>query len=196
MRSVIRGIRKPQKILKEIEEASRGQFLPIIGPKKGKLLVELIKKHKPKRVLEVGTLVGYSSILIAQNMPKGGKIVSIEISPKMAKVARENLREASLDHIVEVKAGNALDIIPRLKGNFDFLFLDAAKEEYFDYLREAESKLEKEAIIVADNVKMFADDMKEYLDYVRIGGKYESKTFDFGSDAMEVSKLAASSNEK
>ena len=178
-----------ESVLKEIEKASEGQFLPIIGPKKCRLLVDLIKKYKPKRVLEVGTLVGYSAILMAQNLPKGGRIISIEIDSDTAKIARENIERAGFDHLVDVKLGDAVIVIPTVKDKVDFLFLDAAKEEYRQYLKLAESKLNKNAVVVADNVKMFEADMKDYLDYVRRSGKYESKTYDLGSDAVEVSIL-------
>ena len=180
---------KPNDVLKEIGKLSEGTFLPIIGPKKGKLLVDLIKKYQPMRVLEVGTLVGYSSILMAQNLPRGGRIISIEIDSDMAKIARENIERVGFDHLVDVKLGDATKLIPTVKDKVDFLFLDAAKEEYMQYLKLAESKLNKNAVVVADNVKMFADGMKDYLDYVRGSPKYESKTYDFGSDAMEVSIL-------
>jgi predicted O-methyltransferase YrrM len=74
-----------------------------------------------------------------------------------------------------------------LTGKFDMVFIDAAKEEYFDYLKLMEKKLHKGSVIVADNAGIFADQMKEYLDNVRSSGKYTSKYMPFGEDGVEVS---------
>ena len=178
---------KADKVLKEIEKTSVRQFLPIVGPDKGKVLVDVIKKYKPKRVLEVGTLVGYSAILMSQHLAAGGKVVSIEINAQTAKIAKDNIKKAGFESKVDVVIGDAIETIPKLKGTFDILFLDAAKEEYLDYLKTAEDKLSKNTIVVADNVKVFEDAMKDYLDYVRGSGKYKSKTYDTGHDAIEVS---------
>lgn len=176
------------RILADIEEQSKYTFLPIIGPQKGKILVDAVKKHRPKRILEVGTLVGYSAILISQHLSESGKITTIEINPQIAKIAKENFKNAGVEKIIDLKIGDAIDIIPTLASPFNLLFLDAAKEEYLQYLKLAESKLSKNAVVVADNVGMFVDAMSDYLDYVRNSVKYESRTIDFGFDAVEVSQ--------
>lgn len=178
---------KSGKVLREIEEQAKHTFLPIIGPEKGKVLVDIVKKYQPKRILEVGTLVGYSTILMSQYLPRGRKIITIEINPQIAEVAKENFKRAGVDNLIDLKVGDALKIIPTLTGLFDLLFLDAAKEEYLNYLKLAEGKLSKNAIVVADNVGMFVNAMQDYLDYVRNSPKFESKTIDFGFDAVEVS---------
>ncbi|MBI2326820.1 class I SAM-dependent methyltransferase [Candidatus Curtissbacteria bacterium] len=129
---------KPQEVLNKLEAQTKDQFLPIIGPVKGKVLVDVVKKHKPKRVLEIGTLVGYSAILMNMHLQRGSKITTIEIDPKTAIIAKSNFKKAGIAAMVDLKVGNALDVIPKLVGPFDLLFLDAAKEEYFDYLILAE----------------------------------------------------------
>jgi len=83
--------------------------------------------------------------------------------------------------------GDAIKVIPKLTGKFDMVFIDAAKEEYFDYLRLVEKKLHKGSVVVADNAGIFADQMKEYLDYARSSGKYASKYMPFGEDGVEIS---------
>jgi predicted O-methyltransferase YrrM len=86
-----------------------------------------------------------------------------------------------------VHVGNALSVIPHLSGRFDMVFLDAAKGEYLEYLRRAEGRLKKNGVVFADNVKMFASEMQDYLDYIRNSGKYKSENIDVGFDAVEIS---------
>lgn len=173
-----------QKILEEIEEISKNQFLPIIGPVKGQVLAKLITKKRPKKILEVGTLVGYSAMLMAMHVPKA-KIITIEKSPGLAKIAKRNVAKAGLSKRIKVVQGDALEVIPRLRAGFDFIFLDAEKSEYLQYLRLAEIKMNKKCIVIADNVKIFANTLSEYLAYVR--KRYKSRACDFGFDAVEVS---------
>jgi predicted O-methyltransferase YrrM len=174
-------------VLKDIERLASQYDLPIIGPEKGKVLVGALKRYRPRQVLEVGTLVGYSSILMGQHLPEGGTITTIEIDPERATLAREYFKEAGLSERINLLIGPALKVIPRLHGPFGMLFLDAAKGEYYRYLKASEPKLDKHAIVVADNVKIFKNQLGDFLGYVRESGKYRSRTFDFGFDAVEVS---------
>jgi len=176
-----------KKVLKDIEKNSKKMSWPIVGPKKGKLLEKLIKHYKPKNVLEVGSLVGYSTILMAQHLPKGGKLTTIEINPEFGAIAQKNLDKAGLKKSVDLMLGDAMSVIPKLTGAFDMVFLDAAKDEYYNYLLLAENKLSPNAIVVADNVKIFEDELRDYLDYVRQNANYNSENYEFGDDAMEVS---------
>jgi len=86
-----------------------------------------------------------------------------------------------------VITGDAIQVIPKLKGIFDFAFIDAEKTEYLDYLRLAEDKLRKGTVIVADNAGIFAKQMRDYLDYVRASGNYSSKYVQVGVDGLEIS---------
>jgi predicted O-methyltransferase YrrM len=174
-------------VLREIEELSKKTFLPIIGRKKGKYLVDTMKRFDVKRVLEVGTLVGYSAILIARNLPKEGEVVTIERNPESARLAKENTRKAGLANKIEVHIGDALTVIPGLDGTFDMVFLDATKSEYLDYLKLSETKLKEHGVVFADNVKIFAREMRDYLAYVRNSGKYESEYVDVEFDRVEIS---------
>ncbi len=174
----------PPEVLAMIEKETKG---PIVGREKGKLLEDLVKEKKPARILEIGTLVGYSAILMAQHLPENGEIVTLEIYPQNAEKSRSNIRLAGLEKKISVVVGDAADTIPKLEGKFGMAFIDAAKDEYRDYLRLMEKKLEKGAVVVADNAKIFAAQMEDYLDYVRKSGKYKSKFHDFGFDGVEVS---------
>lgn len=178
---------KTELILREIEKRANTEFLPIVGPEKGRVLAEEVRKARPKRVLEVGTLIGYSAILMGKELDETAQLITIEIHAEEAETAEENIRKADIPPKVEVITGNALQVIPELTGCFDFVFIDAEKTEYIDYLRLAEDKLDEGTVIVADNAGIFAKQMKDYLDYVRTSGKYRSKYVPVGVDGMEIS---------
>ena len=178
---------KAGEVLKKIETMTEEEFLPIIGPEKGKVLVKVIHETKPKRILEIGTLIGYSAVLMAKELDADARITSIEIHAGEAKTARENIAKADVRPKIDVMVGDAIKVIPKLTGKYDMVFIDAAKEEYFDYLKLVEKKLHKGSVVVADNAGIFADQMKEYLDYVRSPGSYTSEYMRFGEDGVEVS---------
>jgi len=201
------------KVLAEIEEKAKKDFLPSIGPIKGKIIEDVIKDHKPKKVLEIGTLHGYSAILIANTMLDYiyGKensdidfkssepiLISVEKDEKLAIIARNNIENSRLSKLIQVINGDAIEEIPKLKSKskFSMIFLDATKSEYLKYLQliEEYGLLSKRAVVVADNVIIYENEMKDYLDYVRYSGKYVSRTtkttLEFSKnvgDALEVS---------
>jgi len=163
---------RAEKVLREIEGVARGKrFLPIVGPSRGQILVRVVREIKPKRVLEIGTLVGYSAILMGKELSGDAHLITIEIDANTARMAEENIRMAKIPLTVEVMVGDALEIIPKLGGKFDLVFIDAEKSEYLDYLQLVEDKLHKGSVIVADNV----EHTPPYLDYVRSSGKYSSR---------------------
>jgi predicted O-methyltransferase YrrM len=178
---------KAAAVLNDIEKISAIQGLPIIGPQKGRVLVDAVKRYKPKNILEIGTLVGYSSILMSGYLADGGRITTIDINPEIVDVAEENLEEAGLSGKVDFLVGDAVELIPKIDGPFDMLFLDAAKEDYLQYLLLSERILSPRAVVIADNVGIFSDVLSEFLDYVRHSGGYKSQNIDFGFDAVEVS---------
>jgi predicted O-methyltransferase YrrM len=178
---------KSEEILKEIEEFAEKKFLPIIGPDKGKIMAKKIKETHPKRVLEIGTLIGYSAILIGKELTEDSCIVTIEIHKKEAKAARNNILRAQIPAKVQIINGDAKEKIPELKGPFDFVFIDAEKTEYYEYLRLTEEKIHKGTVIVADNAGIFAEQMVDYLNYVRKSGKYKSTYIQVGQDGIEIS---------
>jgi predicted O-methyltransferase YrrM len=175
------------KVLELIEKASEKNFLPIIGPNKGKYLATEVRMAKPKRVLEVGTLIGYSAILMGKEMDAEAEIITIEIHRDEAELARQNIVRAKIPAKVQIINGNALQVIPSLKGPFDFAFIDAEKNEYYQYLKLIEDKLRKGAVVFADNAGVFADQMCDFLDYVRKSGKYQSRYIQVGGDGVEIS---------
>ena len=177
---------KAVNMLRKIEKRAHNEFLPIVGPEKGRFLAEEVRNAKPKRVLEVGTLIGYSAILIGKELDEKAHLITIEIHADEAKSAEENIRKAAISPKVKVIAGDAIQVIPRLEGVFDFVFIDAEKIEYRDYLRLVEDKLRKGTVIVADNAGIFEDQMADYLDYVRTSGTYRSRYVSVGVDGLEI----------
>ena len=165
---------KPEEVLGSIEAVSRSKGWPIIGPKRGSILDEVVEAHRPGRILEVGTNVGYSAIRMARHLSKGQMLTCVEISEDMAKLARTNFAKAGVSDRVEVLVGDALRVLPTLKGSLDMVFLDAVKVDYLTYLKSVERLLHKGSVVVADNVKAFATEIKPYLDYVRNSGAYSS----------------------
>jgi predicted O-methyltransferase YrrM len=185
-------------LLRELEQIAKKEQLPSIGPLKGKIISDVIKKYKPASILEVGTLHGYSAILMGNLLPDdGGKLITIEIDRNLAIIATNNIEKAGLSDKIKVICNDALEVIPML-GNykFDMVFLDAIKSQYLSYLRLLEEKnlLKEESIVVADNVILYETEMKDYLQYVRNSGYYQSHTtettLEFNKnvkDALEIS---------
>ena len=201
--------KKVLDVLSEIEEIAKKDSLPSIGPIKGEIIEDIIKKYKPKRILEIGTLHGYSAILMGNflldkdndsndNTTKEIIITCLEIDKNLANIAKKNIEKAGLSDRIEVITGDALKIIPTLNNHyrFDLVFIDAVKNHYLRYLKLVEDNnlLNKKSVVVADNVLIYEKEMKDYLDYVRNSGRYNSytteTTLEFTKevkDALEVS---------
>jgi predicted O-methyltransferase YrrM len=181
-------------VLREIEEMGKRSFIPSIGPVKGRILADVVRDLKPRKILEVGSLYGYSAILIAKNSPAGAEITTVEKSPEHARITEQNVERAQLENQIKIIQGDAKEILPKLPGPFDLVFLDAEKSQYLDYLNAVENKLHQGTVIVADNVGVFKDQMTNYLNYVRNTGRFKSRTVDTllefsdtTKDAMEIS---------
>jgi predicted O-methyltransferase YrrM len=139
-------------------KASDAAGLPTIAvaPNQGKLLHILAKSIKAKKILEIGTLGGYSTIWLARALPKDGHLVTLEFDPKHATVARANIAHAGLTQKVKVRVGRAVDSLQQLEtehhGTFDLIFIDADKPGYPEYLRWALKFSHSGTMIIADNV--------------------------------------------
>ncbi|MCW0212657.1 MAG: O-methyltransferase [Pseudonocardia sp.] len=125
-----------------------------VSPVQGKFLHLLVRVAGARRVLEIGTLGGYSTIWLARGLPEGGRVVTLEYSPAHAAVARANLARAGLSDVVEVREGAALDLLPGLVDEepFDLVFVDADKESNTEYLDWAVRLARPGATVVVDNV--------------------------------------------
>ena len=138
------------------QEAARAADLPAISVSapQGKFLHLLARIQGARRILEIGTLAGYSTIWLARALPAGGRLVTLEFDPKHAEVARANIARAGLSEVVEVRVGRAIDALPKLAGEppFDFIFIDADKPGTTDYFNWAMKLSRRGTVIVIDNV--------------------------------------------
>ena len=123
-----------------------------VSPTQGKMLHLFARMVRARRVLEIGTLGGYSAIWLARALPADGELVSLEIDPTRAELARKNLAHAALDGIAQVRVGAALDTLPSVRGPFDLVFIDADKPNNANYFRAAVDLLRPGGVIVVDNV--------------------------------------------
>jgi predicted O-methyltransferase YrrM len=148
----------PDPALQAAHAAARAAGLPAIevSPTQGRLLELLVRLSAARRVLELGTLGGQSTIALARGLPEGGSVVTLEIDPRFAEVARASLDAAGVGGAVEVRVGPALQSLAQLEaegaGPFDLIFIDADKQTYPDYLPWALTLSRPGTLIVADNV--------------------------------------------
>jgi predicted O-methyltransferase YrrM len=140
-----------------LESSTAAGLPPIhVAPNQGKLLQILARAHGARKILEIGTLGGYSTIWLARALPSGGRLISLEVDPKHAEVARANIARAGLDKVAEVRLGPALDTLPKLQaeglGPFDLIFIDADKPNNAAYFEWAMKLSRIGSLIVVDNV--------------------------------------------
>jgi predicted O-methyltransferase YrrM len=136
-----------------LSAADQAGLPPIsVSPAHGKLLLLLARTLGAKRILEIGTLGGYSAIWLARALPPGGQLITLEAVEQHAAVARQNIERAGLSALVEVRVGQALDTLPRLDGPFDLTFIDADKQNNPEYFRWALKLSRVGSLIIVDNV--------------------------------------------
>jgi caffeoyl-CoA O-methyltransferase len=130
-----------------------------VGPSEGRLLYLLLRMINAKKVVEVGTLVGYSAIQMARALPADGHLYSIEFDPKHADVARKNIERAGLADRITVIVGAGVDVLPTLEqhGPFDAVFIDADKQNYDRYGQWATQHLRKGGLVLGDNAYLFGE---------------------------------------
>ncbi len=152
----------------------------------------LLKIHKSKNILEIGTSTGYSTLWFADAIPRNSKIITIEKNQKKIEIARKNFSKAGVSDIIEIKQGIAKDVLIQLskfrKSNphkhFDFIFIDADKEEYSSYFDICLPMLKKGGIIAADNIifpRRFQKHIKKYLNHIKGIQHIESITISIGN---------------
>jgi caffeoyl-CoA O-methyltransferase len=123
----------------------------MVGPVEGQVLQMLVFLGSARRVLEIGTFTGYSALSMAAGLPDGGQIVTCEVDPRHAEVARRHIASSPFADRIEVRLGRALDTVRGLDGPFDLVFIDADKAGYVDYYEAVLPKLAPRGVIVADN---------------------------------------------
>ena len=153
--------------LSDLGKSARRRKVPVIRPEMEQLLQLLLRLQKPQRILEIGTAIAYSALLMSRFLPASGKLLTIERNPVMQQEAVENIEAAKawlaeqtssgqIESIqpdkIELRFGDAAQLLPELKGTFDFIFLDSAKAQYIHFLPELVRLLPKGGLLVTDNV--------------------------------------------
>ena len=140
-----------------IEKEALADGVPIIRKEMGNLLKVLLLLKQPQKILEVGTAVGYSSILMSENMPENCRITTIENYEKRIPVAKNNFKRAGKEEVITLLEGDAMDILKELDGTYDFIFMDAAKGQYINFLPELLRLMPAGGLLISDNVLQEGD---------------------------------------
>ena len=143
--------------LNQIEKEARADEVPIIRTETQSLLRFLMAAHRPVKILEVGTAVGFSALLMLQYAPEGSHITTIEKYEKRIPVAKENFKRDGREEQVTFLCGDATDILKGLTGEYDFIFMDAAKAQYIHFLPEVVRLLKEGGLLLSDNVLQDGD---------------------------------------
>lgn len=144
-------------------EASHAQPHMMSGHLQGQFLEIISKIVQPKRILEIGTMVGYSTICLAKGLAVDGVLHTIEMREQDAAIARDNVNRAGMQDRIQLHVGNALDIIPQLQEDWDLVFIDADKPGYEKYYQLLKPRLRTGALILADNVLFHGDVLEEEI---------------------------------
>ncbi len=155
------------KVLDEIEREALDTYVPIIRKEMQSFLKLLLAMTRPKRILEVGTAVGFSAILMAEYTPDPCEIVTIENYEKRIPIARENFRRAGREDCITLIEGDAAEVLPTLSEPFDFIFMDAAKGQYIHFLPEIFRLLKTGGTLVSDNVLQDGDIIESHYAVTR-----------------------------
>ena len=144
-------------VCNEIEKEALADGVPIIRKEMGNLLKVLLLLKQPQKILEVGTAVGYSSILMSENMPENCRITTIENYEKRIPVAKNNFKRAGKEEVITLLEGDAMDILKELDGTYDFIFMDAEKGQYINFLPELLRLMPAGGLLISDNVLQEGD---------------------------------------
>ena len=198
------SLEKPNNSVLEIEQQAHIDGVPIIRKEMESFLRVMLTITKPKRILELGTAVGYSAILMSEAIEKDASIITIENYEKRIVQARDNFKKADKEDVITMLEGDAMEIMPGLEGDsFDFVFMDAAKAQYIHFLPEVMRLMKKGAVLITDNVLQEGDiiqskyvvrrrdrtihkRMREYLEVVKNHPELETTIVPIG-DGITIS---------
>lgn len=199
---------KLRAVLTEMEAYAENHNVPIINRDSAQLFSKIAAEANPKLVLEIGTAIGYSTLLLAANLAPGGKVVTIEQDEQRIIMAKHFLTKAGVLEQIEIITGNAGEVVSAVGGQYDLVFIDAAKGQYLDYLRKVMDKLSPGAVIIADNVlfrgwilnneaprrfRTIVKRLRAYLDFVTCDPRFKTVVYHIG-DGMAVSRYQGETN--
>lgn len=201
------------ELLTQLEEYARVNKVPIAEPETARLVSVLTKLLRPKKILEVGTAIGYSSIIMSEGLSENGTITTVEYDPDTVKIARKNIERAGLRDKITVVEADAKDYLSYLEDDesFDMIFLDGPKAHYLFMLDDAVRLLKKGGLLVSDNILfkgMTADDghfarrkvtiitrLREYIDTLMAHPQLETSILSQG-DGVTLSVKTVSDRER
>ena len=193
--------------LKKIKEKALEEHIPIIMDDTLDVIEEYLKNNKPKRLLEIGTAVGYSAICFTEFLDEDGSIDTIEREHERVEEAKENIKKAEVDGKINIYEGDAVEILPTLEGKYDAIFIDAAKGKYPFFLKEALRMLSDNGVIFADNIlykgyvlsdynkhkqRTAVRNLREYIKETTENEKLDTKILEVG-DGLAITKFKKSS---
>jgi predicted O-methyltransferase YrrM len=156
----------------------------------GRLLYDIIRENGYQRGLEIGTSNGYSALWLGLAFKEtGGTLITVEIEPQRASEAEENFKRAGLDEIIETRVDDALKEIPRLEGPFDFVFIDAWKPDYREYLELVLPKMKKGGVITAHNVSSQGGSMRGFLEEIHTNPRLDTQIDRSSRAGVSISKV-------
>ena len=193
MVTYIRSLERPENpVIEAIEQEALDSFVPIIRKETQSFLKVMMLMNRPARVLEVGTAVGFSAILMSEYLPEGSHITTIENYEKRIPIARNNFKRAGKEEQITLIEGDALKVMKTLEGPYDFIFMDAAKGQYIHYMPETVRLLSDGGILMSDNVLQDGDIIESRFAVERRNRTIHSRMRDYlyelkHSDVLETS---------
>ena len=193
MVTYIRSLERPENpVIEAIEQEALESFVPIIRKETQSFLKVMMLMNRPARVLEVGTAVGFSAILMSEYLPEGSRITTIENYEKRIPIARNNFKRAGKEEQITLIEGDALEVMKTLEGPYDFIFMDAAKGQYIHYMPEVVRLLSDGGILMSDNVLQDGDIIESRFAVERRNRTIHSRMRDYlyelkHSDVLETS---------
>ena len=189
--------------LQKIKQKALEEHIPIIMDETLEVIEKYLKNNKPKRILEIGTAVGYSAICFTQILEEDGIIDTIERDTERVKEAKENIKKAEVQNKINIYEGDAVEILPTLDNKYDVIFIDAAKGKYPFFLKEALRMINKNGVIFADNIlykgyvmsdynrhkqRTAVRNLREYIKEVSENPNLETEILEVG-DGLAISKI-------
>ena len=190
-------------MLDKIKEKALNEHIPIIMDDTLDVIGKYLEKEKPKRILEIGTAVGYSAICFSKFLDKDGVIDTIERDVERIKEAKINIKNMNLEKVINIYEGDAIEILPTLDEKYDVVFIDAAKGKYPFFLKESLRMINKNGIIFADNIlykgyvmsdynkhkqRTAVRNLREYIKEISENPNLETEILEVG-DGLAISKV-------
>lgn len=180
------------KLLEEIEKEAHENYVPVIRKETQNLLKLLLAMNRPKRILEVGTAVGFSALLMEEYNPTDCRITTIENYEKRIPIAKENFLRAGKQNVIELIEGDAAYVLKELKEPYDFIFMDAAKGQYINFLPEIMRLLKSGGVLVSDNVLQDGDIIESRFAVTRRNRTIHKRMRDYLYEITHVKELTTS----